>query len=52
MMKVSVSDKHNTTWKMYGISGNAVFVSEISLFRFLEVSEQLVYENTVRSHFP
>ena len=27
---------------LYGIFGNAVFVSEISLFRFLEVCQQLV----------
>ena len=45
MMNVSVSNKHNTTWKMhavYSISEIAVFVSEISLFRFLEVCQQLV----------
>ena len=27
---------------LYGISGNAVFISEISLFRFLEECQQLV----------
>ena len=43
MMNVSVSNKHNTTWKcLYGISEIAIFVSEISLFRFLEVRQQLV----------
>ena len=44
MMDVSVSNKHNSNMEnaLYGISGNAVFISEISLFRFLEVCQQLV----------
>ena len=39
MMKVSVCNIHMEN-ALYGISGNAVFVSEISLF--LEVCQQLV----------
>ena len=45
MMNVSVSNKHNTSWKMLCtvFPGTLyVFVSEISLFRFLEVCQQLV----------
>ena len=45
MMNVSVSNKHNTTWKMLCtvfLGTLYVFVSEISLFRFLEVCQQLV----------